>query len=134
MHLKRVRQRHKFGCFVASVAIALGVSYAEARKRLYPKKVASGRRFNPGFGGSWDLFRALRRAGLRVRNVPKQKIVELTKPTIIILHWAGYDTGHCAVWDPEKKAILDPAYDPPLPMYEYDEQLVKLVSFTRREA
>lgn len=134
MVLKRVKQAHSFGCFVAAVATALGVTYKQALKAVYPKRVASGRKFNPAFGAGWDIGRALCRAGLTIKFTNARRIQKMKWPAILIISWKDFDTGHCVVWDSKQKVVLDSAYDPPLPIAEYESQLAKVVYFSRRRS
>jgi len=134
MLLKRVKQKHRNGCFIAAAACACGISYDEMRKRLFPKEVASGKKFHHALPGGSNIVNVLKRLGLKASASHDRNIREMKKPALLVVEWSDVDNrgrGHCLVWDPKKKVIHDPAWKRPLSFYTYESQLSVVIYFSR---
>jgi ABC-type bacteriocin/lantibiotic exporter with double-glycine peptidase domain len=109
-----VGQADPTGCGVACLAMVLGVSYADARERLF------GRSRTRSYGVDRnELNAALRAAGFGTRLVPAQGLARPPRgryPRIVGLTWSvrvdGLEGGHWVVWDPDQPGhFLDPDPD-----------------------
>lgn len=119
MITKYVRQLEANGCAVASVAMLANVSYAEARKAIYPRK-----KFINSFNCDQieptedpELFAGMRRLGLKIRHYAPDKIsindifYRLKNDALFTMKLGsdGYlDYSHCYAWDAKNKKLYDP--------------------------
>lgn len=128
--MKKIRQKHKTGCTVASLAMLLNISYEEALKLLYPDR-KSGK-----VAGSFDLLvETFKREKIKTKfhnnlisvftgSKDNFKIKDLKKPTLVCIYARDIANGnHAVVWDPIKKRILDPGMEKSFPIKWYQDRL-----------
>ena len=114
MALKRVKQDHTCGCFVAAVATLLGVSYRTAFVRLYGK----WSEYFCGVPQGTQLDPLLDKVGLKHRRVQVRRFERLKKNSLVVIEWHS-GLCHTLVWDAEDNKVIDPFYASPLDLVSY---------------
>ena len=124
----RVRQEHSDGCFVACVAMLLGVSYLEAFKLVHPTRYVD--EYGYGFAGVEgmdpvaDAFKILERLNLNPRLANVKDMKYLRRTALVIIRWKySPELMHAVVFNPVAKKILDPAYETASHMKRYADQM-----------
>lgn len=116
MALRPVRQENYTGCFIAGVAMLLGVPYKAAFAILHPGKDPA-KESDHGFRGTNMLdeaFKALNRAGITGRPSRYKKLASFRrgdKHAILIIRWE-YDIYNChtIVYDGDEHRFYDPSH------------------------
>ena len=107
--LRRVLQRHDHGCGIACIAMLAQVSYDEARAAIFGDTPCESTSLD-------DLRWALRYFGFRLpwRMTPFWEVCHtgLKQDALLALDPAPNGMWHWAVWDAEKRRILDPLKRP----------------------
>ena len=83
-----VLMRSKTDCEVAALATALGITWEEAQKALYWRRLAKGLE-NPVLGNPWNLYRALISLGFWKKNIALADLLSgSAEPgkTIVLVH------------------------------------------------
>lgn len=130
--IKKIRQIHKTGCSVASLAMLLDIPYDDALKLLHPnhkphQKVSGDllsiidalNRFNSRFIIYNNLKKVFGFSDCDIVSISKLK-----QPALILLNTLK-DSGanHVVVWDSDSKKILDPGRKRNLPVSYYQKRL-----------
>ena len=103
--MKYIKQKHKYGCAVACLAMLTDVSYEGALNYLYPKrkyrsKVAAIKQL--------ETVKTLIELGFNPKVLYPDNLLSIkTKALLVIKGSPGYT--HAVVWDPKSKMVLDPA-------------------------
>lgn len=120
---KRVTQVHYDGCFIASIATITGKSYNEVFKIVHPKGTSGYHQVMMPVEKSIAMIHE-GKFGFSVKQIKiPYRMSKLKKPTLLLIRWAlDPSLMHAIVWDP-KSGVIDPQYDPPLPMSEYQYQI-----------
>jgi hypothetical protein len=125
---QRVRQDHDSGCFVACVAMLLGVTYLEAFKLVHPNRELD--EYGYGFAGLEGMdpvaqaFEVLEKLNLNPRLANVKEMRHLRRTAVVIIRWKYTPTlMHAIVFNPADKIILDPAYERASEMKRYAEQM-----------
>lgn len=112
----KIRQKHRTGCCVASLAMLLGISYEDALKALHPNR----KPHQKVSGRMNTIAKALNRLGIEVKihnnisnlmfNIGEHiDIKSLTKPALLCIYMVDVHTdNHAVVWDPKTRKVLDP--------------------------
>ena len=106
--MRLVRQQDTTGCGIASVAMIAGISYAQAKRVLFPDVTGGRRNYSLN---AYQLRDGLRSLGFQVSNnfvrVPRD--IRNLKFTAILKANEQQDGGwHSVVWNPMRQLILDP--------------------------
>lgn len=127
MLLRRVRQDHHDGCFVACIAMLLGVTYLDAFKIVHPDRALD--EYGYGFAGIQEIdiaraaFDILKRLNLNPKRANVQEIRRLRRLSVVLIRWRCSPTLlHAVVFDPKNKTILDPSSNYPN-MKDLSEQM-----------
>lgn len=110
--MKFVKQKHKNGCAVASLAMLSGIGYDKVIKVVHPfyKNYGQPRRY-PGVHIE-QVLRSMEKLGLQFRvSCLKQDVTKLKNNAIIAVYIAP-GSRHAVVWDAKRKKILDPWWKP----------------------
>jgi hypothetical protein len=116
MALRRVTQLNYTGCFIASVAMLLNKSYAEAFALLHPG-MDMDQSYEHGFRELASMeeiaHKHLQRLGFRTRTCKYRRFSSyrnrVQKNAILIIRWTYSPTlCHCIVFDAELKKFFDP--------------------------
>ena len=109
--MKLIKQLHKTGCAIASVAMIANVDYKQALKKVLPRK----KKYADYGATVVNIVKGLLRLGFTpsFSFKKKSKLNKLKRNAIILLQENDYD-GHAVVWDSKRKVILDPEFDYPL--------------------
>lgn len=130
--MRKIRQRHRSGCTVASLAILLGISYNKALNILYPDHQPYQR-----IPGDLDkIVEAFKRAKVKTifhMNFSKlflgsnDNVVEIKSfknPALLCIYQQDFSKfNHAVVWDPITKKVLDPGRKRNLPVSYYQRRL-----------
>lgn len=118
MPLYRVRQDHHDGCFVACVAMLLGITYLEAFKIVHPDRVLD--EYGYGSAGIREVdipgaaFDILKRLNLNPKQARVRHMRNLRRLAVVLIRWRIDPTlMHAVVFDPKKKILLDPSSSAP---------------------
>lgn len=101
------------GCFVACIAMILGLKYEDAYKKLFPMR----KPFDSGGCSPQIAFKKLIRLGLQPRMLPANTNIRKLKTTSLIwLRWGGSDSNlmHSIFYEKENNNYWDPNYHLPL--------------------
>ena len=104
MKIPHVRQNHTDGCFVACVAMLLGVSYKTAYHALFPTR-------QDGKAGIQieNAFYVLKKLGFKPKPSYERRIKKLHQNSVIIIRWIVEPTiSHAAIWNARRKKTQDP--------------------------
>ena len=120
--IKHVRQEHSSGCFIACVAMLLGLTYEESFRLIHPDK-------NPldidrwGFPelhnpyAAFTIDQALSKLpdlGIQTKlakSIHLDKLVKSDKTALIVIRWEdAIHAAHGLVYDGSQKRILDPSH------------------------
>jgi len=113
LDMKLVKQLHKTGCAIASVAMMANIDYKNAIKKVLPRK-----KKNADYGASvQNIIKGFVRLGYTPTFYfkAKNKISKLKRNSLLLLKEEA-NNWHAVVWDAKKKVILDPEFDKPLPI------------------
>lgn len=130
--IKKIYQKHRNGCTVASLAMLLNISYDEALKLLHPNRKPR-QRVSGNIETIFDVFIKNKisvqiynnlKTALGFDTVDIVSITDLKNPALIALY-TREESGknHVVVWDPESKKILDPGRYRNLPVKYYQKRL-----------
>lgn len=128
MALQLVTQVDDDGCFVAALAMLLGITYAQALKILHPGKDVS----EIGHGYTTQsldrtISAILGKQGFRVKRSTYKKVRSLVKYSkknaLLILRWGGGYLCHAVVFDAETRQFLDPSGHQGHILYRYQSNL-----------
>jgi hypothetical protein len=116
MPLQRVSQQSDTGCFIACVAMLLGITYRQAFRLLHPDQDPETT-YRHGFlemSMEETAHRHLRGLGFRTRTSKYKKFRtfqnRVQKHAIMIIRWAFAPTlCHCVLFDAEAKQFVDPS-------------------------
>jgi hypothetical protein len=128
----KIRQKHKNGCVVASLAMLLNIKYDDALRKLHPKRKPRQR-----VTGTAELIaKAFNRMKIPVafhNNLIHLafdtgkciNIRDINNPAIICI-WLQDVAGanHAVVWDPEQQKIIDPGRNRNLQVNYYQRRLI----------
>lgn len=116
MALRQVRQENYTGCFVAGVAMLLGVPYRAAFAILHPGKDPE-KEYAHGIMGTNMLdtaFSALDRAGIKGRTSKYKRLASFrrgNKHAILIIRWEFDPTNcHTIIYDGDEHKFYDPSH------------------------
>lgn len=99
-------QKHVNGCAVACFAMVTGMSYDKALKLIHPKRKAREKIDGVLFS---DLVKILNKMHIKIAVYSSSKnILQIKRPSILLMNQRDCDWSHVVVWDPETKRILDP--------------------------
>lgn len=124
--IKKVLQKHKNGCAVASIAMLAGISYEEAIKALHPNR----KPYEKISANLFAIAAALSRLNIGIDfKTPWSKtlnIKDIDKPALLCIDLSDKARhNHAVVWDPETQKIINP--DPnrkrSLPISYYQNRL-----------
>jgi ABC-type bacteriocin/lantibiotic exporter with double-glycine peptidase domain len=103
-----IRQVHKTGCAIASVAMMANIAYKDAIKKVLPRK-----KKHADYGATIpNIAKGLMRLGFMPSFYFKKKVKlnKIKRNAILLLQENDYD-GHAVVWDSKRKVVLDPEFD-----------------------
>ena len=119
MPLQRVRQDHYDGCFVACVAMLLGVSYLDAFNIVHPGRMTNelGYEYFSVLRAGIEhkdvpaaVFEILNKLNLKPKKARVQDIRRLRRLAVVLIRWKCSPTlMHAVVFDPKSKQLLDPS-------------------------
>ena len=130
--IKKIRQKHRSGCSVASLAMLLGISYQQALWTLHPNHQP----YETVCGDMWTIKDALVRAKAKLifhSNLGKLHKIDdeevdirsFKKPAILGIYQRDISgANHAVVWDPDTQKVLDPGRKRNLPVNYYQRRLV----------
>lgn len=104
MKIKRIRQFHEDGCFVACLAMLLGETYSNVYAKLFPDR----------FDGHGDIpleqaSYILESLGLKPVPSRARRIKNLRRDAVIVIRWKDFPSlSHAAVWSSKRRKTLDP--------------------------
>ena len=110
--MKLVKQIDKTGCGIACVAMLAGITYSTVRRLMFPDPKT--REF---YTSTNDVRVALKQLGFDVANrlvpIRRNQLPPITENAIIKMNLKP-NTGawHWAVWDAERRRLLDPRRPP----------------------
>lgn len=102
--MKFIRQRCESDCFPTCIAMIANISHREAVELVHPLHYK---------GTGYSTYdergvRVLRDLGFKVRKRYITSFNKLKQVAIISIQFAGESGGHVAIWDPERKKVLEP--------------------------
>lgn len=132
--MKYIRQKHRNGCGIASLAMLTNSSYREVLHKLYPCRLRGNP--VPALMGAQGLGTALRRLGLKgsVIDPAKLRLAESIDPLLIWLSpRLDSNVAHLAVWDPSTRQVLDPYDGPKDQLQSYEQRSFAYVKVVTRK-
>lgn len=125
--LQRIHQMHGDGCFIACVAILLGISYEDSFRRLFPNKIMRTDSY-------WESNIALTveqsldmlpHIGIQLQKTNLRNVKLLKgRTSFIILRWKNEpNLSHGLIFDGSSGKFLDPVFYPPLNHSTYNRNL-----------
>ena len=115
-----VKQEHTDGCFIACVAMLIGVNYQLALELVHDKKVD-----RVGLTRGESLAKLVR-LGYQLIVVENRRLDQLQHDALIFIRWKQQPAGrlvfHAVMYDAETKSILDPS-SKKLSWKEYQQKL-----------
>lgn len=121
MRYKQVTQKHDSGCFIACVAMMLGISYNQALKRVHPNM-----RFEEWQNVALPPEEAIKKLpvlGINIKPSKQRRISRLRRDALLLIRWARTPwLQHAAIYDSSRRRMFDPA-GKPFPRYIYESQL-----------
>lgn len=104
MKIKKVKQLHVDGCFVACVAMLLGETYDNAFNEMFPGR-------DDGWGDLpvEEASHVLERLGFKPVRSRARRIKNLRHDAVVVIKWKEDPSiSHSAVWSSKKRKMLDP--------------------------
>jgi hypothetical protein len=131
--MKHIRQKHKNGCLIASVAMVLGITYEAALKLIHPRRKKRKGVALPLI----YLLPILKKANIQIKfhffkwnpDSDIWNIKKMERPTILLIEFDNCNWTHAIAWDPEKKRILDPDRKNALTTKYYQKHLSQFIEF-----
>lgn len=105
MPLINVRSERHDDCGIAAFATATKLSYEKAVQILFKTPQHKLKDFRVS---RKQICRSLLKIGLKAK--PTKNFRKEKQPVLFTLQWEKNEGGHCVVWDPKRKRILDPGF------------------------
>lgn len=118
--MRFIRQKHRYGCGIASLAMLTGLTYDQMLELVYPNRTP---------GSNLSAIQGAEHLGKIIQDVLglKGKVIDPTKtslseikvPTLVWLN--DKHAGHLVVWNPEVGQIWDPDHGPSENLSGYEQ-------------
>ena len=104
--MKHIRQKHKYTCAIAALAMITNIPYDKVYKQIFPKRKTFGRSVPTIFVKTVEFLKKLK---IKHKIIFGRKIDfrRLKSPAFVSVQIKS-KCYHAVVWDPESKRILDP--------------------------
>lgn len=123
--MQRIKQKHEFGCGVASIAMLANISYESSLIITHPFR-------KPRQRTETTMDRALlvlTYLGLNPKLAGPSRISAIKKPALLVINCRTKKEPyfHAVVWDPSSKRVLDPYGKRAWPRRKYQRGLQYII-------